>query len=266
MKARHKNVSVCRKPPRAGAGLLLVVTLSCGPGTPECATGCDEGDNVPAVQGASGRPPRGAAGSVVLQDAGHPPGLEASTAWDAALFTPTDAESAARSEVSRALDAATATDAPSTSGDGGPSAHASNFVFDDRKLSTWRIVMTDADLKKLDATALMEAYVLASLQVDNEEVGRVGVRYKGAYASFRACFVNGVNTCKKLSYKVDFAEYDDRKRFHSLKKINLHAQTLDLSHLNERLAYQVTGNTTSRRRARYTPRSISMESTRAYSA
>ncbi len=123
--------------------------------------------------------------------------------------------------------------------DGAPVRHPSDFVFDDRKLSTWRIVLTDADLKKLDATAVMETFVPATLQVDGEDVGRVGVRYKGAYASFRACFVNGVNTCKKLSYKIDFAEYDPPKRFHSLKKINLHSQTLDGTHLHERLAYQV---------------------------
>jgi hypothetical protein len=99
--------------------------------------------------------------------------------------------------------------------------------------------VTAADLKTMNDTALMEQYVPAQLKVGDEDVGQVGLRYKGGYASFRACFVNGVNTCTKLSYKVDFAEYNDRKRYYGLKKINLHSQKLDPTHLHERLAYKM---------------------------
>ncbi len=169
-----------------------------------------------------GRPPQGAggAGGVSGADASSPPGMPGAADAGAA---------------GSGLDAGAARDA----GDAGALPSPTDFVFDEKKLSEWRLTLSAADLKKLDDTALMELYVPATLTVDGEDAGQVGLRYKGGYASFRACFVNNVNTCKKLSYKVDFAEYNVNQRFHGLKKINLHSHKLDGSHLRERLAYKM---------------------------
>ncbi len=111
-------------------------------------------------------------------------------------------------------------------------------VFDETKLATYTFTLTAADLQKMKATAIQELYVPAELSVDGQAVGKVGLRYKGAWGTLRPCFEGG-QTCPKVSLKVDFAEYDKEKKWNGLKKLNFHALMRDTSHLHERLAYKV---------------------------
>jgi hypothetical protein len=112
-------------------------------------------------------------------------------------------------------------------------------VFDDNKVSTYALTIAPADLQKMKQNAVAESgYVPAELSVDGQAVGKIGVRYKGAWGTLRPCFEGG-QTCRKISLKLDFAEYDKEKKWNGLKKLNLHAVMRDTSHLHERLAYKV---------------------------
>jgi hypothetical protein len=123
--------------------------------------------------------------------------------------------------------------------------HPTNVVFDDTKLPAWNLTIAAADLAKMN-TALLdpdpskkEVYVPATLKVDADDVGKVAVRYKGAFGTLQSCVQSGMNVCKKMSLKVDFAEFEPNKRFYGLKKINLHAQRADGTQLHEKLAYKM---------------------------
>jgi hypothetical protein len=112
-------------------------------------------------------------------------------------------------------------------------------VFDESKLQSYHFTLTDADWRRLQATAAQEQYVPATLRVGEDEVGRVGLRYKGAHGTFLKCISNGRITCKKLSFKVRFDKYDPERRYHGLKRLNFHSLINDRSQLHERLAYKL---------------------------
>jgi spore coat protein H len=92
-----------------------------------------------------------------------------------------------------------------------------------------------AALAQLSATALAEKYVPAALTVSGEDLGMVGLRFKGDAGTLDPCFANGVQVCPKVSFKVKFDQVDPGKRFHSLQKLNFHSMIDDPSLLHERL-------------------------------
>jgi spore coat protein H len=120
-------------------------------------------------------------------------------------------------------------------------ANLSAEAFDDARLRTWRLTFAPADWQTLRQTALEEKYVVAQLAIDDEEVGPVGVRYKGSQGTLGACFdpSTGQQLCPKVSMKVKFDHLDKKKRWKGLKRLNLHALNRDPSLLHERLAYQL---------------------------
>ncbi len=149
-----------------------------------------------------------------------------------------------------------------------PATHPSDFVFDGAKLSTWTITLGAAEEKKLQETAWDEVYVPGMLKVDGEDVGKVGVRYKGQFGGWVGCFgpevmeptatkkctaplvgmctrklkvdAMGNNApCSKISYKISFNEYERAKKFHSLKKVKLHSMWRDPSLMRERLSHKL---------------------------
>ena len=121
----------------------------------------------------------------------------------------------------------------------GSGIKSSDEVFRDDMLRTYELAVADADWTQLQETATEEQYVPAMLSVDGEPVGKIGVRYKGATGTLQGCFSDGVQTCRKLSMKLKFNEYDANLRFRGLKKLNLHGSLNDPSHLHERLTYKL---------------------------
>ena len=85
-----------------------------------------------------------------------------------------------------------------------------------------------------------EQYVEATACFEGRGLGRIGLRFKGAYGSLYSCFdASGNLVCKKLSLKLSFDEYEPEQRFHGLKRLNFHAHRYDESHLRERLAFDL---------------------------
>jgi spore coat protein H len=131
-------------------------------------------------------------------------------------------------------------------------------AFDDR-VYDYRFTIDPAELARLDAEPARfddEAlHVPAALVVDGEDLGAVGVRYKGAWGTFRSCLPNADGTgpaepyrpiaasgcppVAKFSYKVLFDAYASAKRFHGLARMNLHNLIRDPSKLHERLAFEL---------------------------
>jgi spore coat protein CotH len=121
----------------------------------------------------------------------------------------------------------------------GQGIQASDEVFRDDVLRTYELTFTDEDWAELQRTATQEIFVPVMLSVEGKQIGKVGIRYKGAFGTLTGCFEDGKQTCRKLSMKVKFDEYDSSLRFHGLKKLNFHSSLRDGSHLHERLGYKL---------------------------
>jgi spore coat protein CotH len=141
------------------------------------------------------------------------------------------------------------------SGGGIPEAAA---VFSQR-IHAYRFTIDPAELARLDAHPAafddQRRYVRAAVSIDGEDVGPVGLRYKGAWGTFRTCLGNpdGSGTAEpyqpapaaacppvpKFSYKIAFDGVVPGKRYHGLARINLHNLIRDPSKLHEVLAYEL---------------------------
>jgi len=73
----------------------------------------------------------------------------------------------------------------------------------------------------------------ADVTVDGETVSGIGLRYKG-----NGTFFEGFNA-QKLSFKLDFSEYQNDQKFRGLTKLNLHNCVTDPSMLREALSYEL---------------------------
>jgi spore coat protein H len=120
-------------------------------------------------------------------------------------------------------------------------------IFDDRLFRTFALTISDADLAKMADTAYRyfntpreNEVVPAMLKIDNQDVGRVGVRYKGSWGTLRPCFDStGKLTCPKVSICIKFNAFEPDKRWRGINDLNLHSLIGDGAMLRERLAYQI---------------------------
>jgi spore coat protein CotH len=121
---------------------------------------------------------------------------------------------------------------------------SSDFIFDQNQLHTFELTIKESELERIDDNPAAEEYVEANLKFNEEELGPVGVRYKGSIGSF----VNAVSgndwsnpsghkTATKISMKVKIDWRDSTRTFYGLKKLQFHSQNMDKSKMHERLGY-----------------------------
>ncbi len=115
----------------------------------------------------------------------------------------------------------------------------SSIVFDSSTVQSYELTVSDADWEWLNANEVLEQYVPATLKFGGRVYEDVAVRYKGSYGALRFCFnPAGAQTCKKLSLKLKFNEYDSAGRFFGLRRLNLHAMEKDATKMHEMLGYE----------------------------
>jgi hypothetical protein len=120
------------------------------------------------------------------------------------------------------------------------------YVFNQKTLRTYNIVVDPAELAKIEADPSAEEYVTGTLELDGKTYGPLGVRYKGSVgaflppctgdSSFRTSGSRGPRT-GKCSMKLDFDRIDPEGRFYGLKKLNFHSGNRDPALLRDRLGY-----------------------------
>lgn len=106
------------------------------------------------------------------------------------------------------------------------------------ELSTFELKLIDTTWDDFRANGLAEEYAPAELLFNDKYVGRVAVRVKGQY-SISQCYPDGELVCDKLSLRLKFDAEDDKLRFFGLKRLSLHNLERDVSHVRERLAYDL---------------------------
>lgn len=113
-------------------------------------------------------------------------------------------------------------------------------LFEGTSIPTFDFYLPAERWEYLQAHAVEEQYVEADACFNGGRVGRVGLRFKGAYGSLFTCFDStGVNVCRKLGMKVKFDEYADEQRFYGLKRLNFQGNRYDGTYLKEKLSYDL---------------------------
>ena len=79
-------------------------------------------------------------------------------------------------------------------------------------------------------------YGKAEITIDGETVKGIGLRYKGNGTFLE--YVEG-DVTRRLSFKIDFNEYDDELEFRKLTKVNLNNNSTDPSLMREPLSYEL---------------------------
>jgi len=121
------------------------------------------------------------------------------------------------------------------------------YIYDPGELRTYELLLTQADLDKLNTDPAAEEYVTGRLRFEDREYGPVGIRYKGSAGAFVRCVgfaagggrPMGAKNCRKLSMKIGFDFSDPEQRFYGLRKLQFHAMANDSSLMRERLGYNL---------------------------
>ncbi len=116
-----------------------------------------------------------------------------------------------------------------------------DYIFNQGAIRTYELKVSQANWDLLNASALDEEYVPATLHFEGREYGPIGLRYKGSGGTLEPCVDEdtGELLCDKLSMKLKFSEYDKDLRFHGIKRLNFHSMINDVSMMRERLAYSL---------------------------
>ncbi|MBN2197362.1 MAG: CotH kinase family protein [Polyangiaceae bacterium] len=113
-------------------------------------------------------------------------------------------------------------------------------LFDYPHVPTFDFYLPPDRWAALQRNAADEQYAEVEACFEGRGLGMVGLRFKGSYGSLYECAGSvGVGTCRKLSMKVKFSEYDPEQRFFGLKRLNFNANRFDDSRIKERLAYDM---------------------------
>ncbi|MEY4547359.1 MAG: hypothetical protein RL685_3554 [Pseudomonadota bacterium] len=113
------------------------------------------------------------------------------------------------------------------------------WVFDESQVRTYELELGPTAWEELKAHALDEQYTPATLIINEQAVGVVGLRFKGNAGTLQRCVSGSRLVCAKLSMKLRFDEYDPERRFYGLKRLNFNSMLSDPSQLRERLAYKM---------------------------
>lgn len=109
------------------------------------------------------------------------------------------------------------------------------FLYNDNRIVDVIFEVSEENLRILLDQAERKQYVVGNFIYDGEKLEGVGIRTKGNSSLF---FVREIGS-NRFSFKVDFHEFDQDKRFHGLEKMNFHNVFKDPSYLREKIAYDL---------------------------
>lgn len=125
-----------------------------------------------------------------------------------------------------------------------------SFLFDQDRLHTFEINLSEENLAFLDADPSAEEYVEGEVTFDGE-TRTVGVRYKGGIGAWVNCLEgtqfsggiesifnpSGARTCTKLSIKIKINWQNSDDEWHGQRKFQFHSMNLDPTQMRDRLGY-----------------------------
>jgi len=111
-------------------------------------------------------------------------------------------------------------------------------LFEAPSIPIFELELPENEWVELQENALLEEYIEAELTYGGENMGPVGLRFRGAAGSLRGCIdENGNLTCVKLGLKIKFSEYERDKRFFGMKRLNFNSMARDSTKMAEKISY-----------------------------
>jgi len=114
-------------------------------------------------------------------------------------------------------------------------------LFDAATIPVFEVELPEEDWQWLQKNAILEEYVEAVLTYEGEDMGTVGLRFRGSVGSLTVCFDEQGNLdtdyCAKLAMKLKFDFLDEDKRFFGMKRLNFNSMIRDPTKMAENISY-----------------------------
>jgi hypothetical protein len=120
-----------------------------------------------------------------------------------------------------------------------------SVMFNPNKVHSFDFNISLEDSLLMEKEVMDELYRAAQLSFNGQNLGQVGLRYKGSDYSLMNCFDVATGerynkeACRKISLKVKFNKFQDKLRLYEMKELNLHSMSNDGSKMHDMLAYKM---------------------------
>jgi hypothetical protein len=120
-----------------------------------------------------------------------------------------------------------------------------SLLFQHYQVYSFDFNISAGDSLLMEKEAIKEIYRPAQLTFNGQNLGIVGLRYKGSDYSLNNCFdsVTGERYskqgCSKISLKVKFNKFQEKLRLYEMKELNLHSMSSDGTKMHDMLAYRM---------------------------
>ncbi len=120
-----------------------------------------------------------------------------------------------------------------------------SLLFNSNQVYTFDFIISTEDSLLMEKEVIKEIYRPAQLSFDGQNLGIVGLRYKGSDYSLNNCFDTATGErydkqgCSKISLKIKFNKFQDKLRLYEMKELNLHSMANDGSKMHDMLAYRM---------------------------
>ena len=112
-------------------------------------------------------------------------------------------------------------------------------LFDDTKVHTVNIIITDEEWKKIDeATSENKEYAVCDVEIDGELFKNVALKAKG-HSSLSFAKGRKDRTKDRVGLRINFSKYDDNTTYHGLDKLSLNNFAADVTCMKDYIAYNM---------------------------
>lgn len=117
-----------------------------------------------------------------------------------------------------------------------------DVLFSAAIIPVFELELPNEEWQWLQRNPVLEEYREATLTFEGQDMGLVGLRFKGSVGSLEACVDSQGNLlpnmgCSKLSLKIKFDFVDDDKRFFGVKRLNFNSMTRDPTKMVEKISF-----------------------------
>ena len=120
-----------------------------------------------------------------------------------------------------------------------------SLLFNPNQDDSFDFTISKEDSLLMEKEVMDELYRPAQLSFNGQNLGQVGLRYKGSDYSLNNCFDTTTGErfdkeiCRKISLKVKFNKFQDKLRLYEMKELNLHSMSNDGTKMHDMLAYKM---------------------------
>ena len=117
-----------------------------------------------------------------------------------------------------------------------------DMLFSASTIPVFELELPDGEWEWLQKNPVLEEYREATLTYEGQDMGLVGLRFKGSVGSLQVCVDSQGNLlpqmgCSKLGMKIKFDFVDEDKRLFGVKRLNFNSMTRDATKMVEKISF-----------------------------